>query len=254
MTQDILSLPPPPADERVRYGSGPQHFADLRLPQGKGPFPVVMNIHGGFWRNKYDLAHAGHLCAGLTERGFATWNVEYRRVGDPGGGWPGTFEDLQAAYQHIPQAGRQYHFDLQKVVVMGHSAGGHLAICLAAHEPSVKRAISLAGVVDLQAAFDRHLSNDAVVEFMGGKPSEVPEHYAEADPMKLKIPHAKQWLIHGDADDVVPTDFSRRYVKSKKKSGEHARLVEIARCGHFELIDPRSEPWKAVLAAVNEAV
>jgi acetyl esterase/lipase len=213
-----------------------------------------MNIHGGFWRNKYDLAHAGHLCAGLTERGFATWNVEYRRVGDPGGGWPGTFEDLQAAYQHIPQAGRQYHFDLQKVVVMGHSAGGHLAICLAAHEPSVKRAISLAGVVDLQAAFDRHLSNDAVLEFMGGKPSEVPEHYAEADPMKLKIPHAKQWLIHGDADDVVPTDFSRRYVKSKKKSGEHARLVEIARCGHFELIDPRSEPWKAVLAVVNEAV
>jgi acetyl esterase/lipase len=254
MPQDILSLAPPPADARVHYGSGPLHFADLRLPKRKGASPVVMNIHGGFWRNKYDLTHAGHLCAGLTEKGFATWNVEYRRVGDPGGGWPGTFEDIQAAYRHIPEVAKQYHFDLHKIVVMGHSAGGHLAICLAAHERSVKRAISLAGVVDLQAAFDRHLSNDAVVEFMGGTPDQVPEHFLEADPLKLQVGHAKQWLIHGDADDVVPVDFSRRYAESKKQRGEHVRFIEIAKCGHFELIDPRSEPWKQVLAAVNEAL
>lgn len=213
----------------------------------------MMNIHGGFWRNKYDLAEAEHLCASITDKGFATWNVEYRRVGDSGGGWPETFEDIAAAYRHIRQVAVQYHFDLRKVVVMGFSAGGHLALCLAAHEPSVKRVISLAGVVDLRAAFDLHLSNDATAEFMGGEPDQVPERYVKAHPMALPIAQAKQWLIHGTEDDVVPNDFSRRYVESKKKRGEDVQLVEVLKCGHFELIDPHSEPWKEVLAAVEAA-
>ena len=98
---DILTLPSPPADARLRYGTDPNQFGDLRLPKGKGPFPIVVNIHGGYWRAKYDLAHAGHLCAALTAKGVATWNLEYRRVGNEGGGWPGTFEDIGNGYRFI---------------------------------------------------------------------------------------------------------------------------------------------------------
>lgn len=245
-SDDIFTLPPPPGATRLPYGTDSNQFGELRLPKGAGPFPVVLNIHGGFWRSKYDLAHAGHLCAALTEKGLATWNVEYRRVGNPGGGWPGTFEDVANSYRFLPQIAKRYNLDSGKVVVMGHSAGGQLALCLAAHEPSVKRAISLAGVVDLQQAFDLHLSNDAVVEFLGGKPKDVPEHYREADPMELKIARATQWLIHGAADDTVLPFFSRNYAERKKQSGEDVHYLEILTAGHFELIDPHSTAWPKV--------
>jgi len=244
-SDDILALPPPPADARLPYGTDPNQFGDLRLPKAAGPFPVVLNIHGGFWRAQYDLSHAGHLCAALTTKGLATWNIEYRRVGNPGGGWPGTFEDVAAAYRFLPQIAKRYNLDTAKNVVMGHSAGGQLALCLAAHETTVKRAVSLAGVLDLQQAFDLHLSNDAVVAFLGGKPKDVPEHYHEADPMQLKIA-ATQWLIHGAADDVVPAFFSRNYAEKKKESGEDVHYSEISTAGHFDLIDPRSAAWPRV--------
>src|SRR5277367_1902990 len=238
-SEDILTLPPPPADARLSYGTDPNQFADLRLPKTKGPFPAVMMIHGGFWRAKYDLAHTGHLCAALTAKGYATWNLEYRRVGNPGGGWPGTFEDIKNGYRFVPQIAMRYNLDATKILVMGHSAGGQLAICLAAQEPSVKRVIALAGVVDLMQAYEQHLSNDAVVEFLGGKPQEVPEHYHEADPMQLSV-KATQWLIQGAADDVVPPSFSRNYVQTKQKRGEDAHYLEISTAGHFDLIDPHS--------------
>ncbi|MGC2197290.1 MAG: alpha/beta hydrolase [Terriglobales bacterium] len=250
MSEDILTLPPPPADTRLAYGSDPNQFGDLRLPEGKGPFPVVMNIHGGYWRSKYDLLHAGHLCAALTGTGIATWSLEYRRVGNPGGGWPGTFEDIASGYRFLPQIARRFHLDPTKILVMGHSAGGQLAFCLAAHDPSVRQAVSLAGVVDLERAFDLHLSADAVVEFLGGKPADVPDHYREADPIRLSIPQATQILIHGSADDVVPPDFSRAYVQKKKKAGENATLVEVSKADHFDLIDPRSAAWQRVKGAV----
>jgi acetyl esterase/lipase len=247
MSEDILTLSPPPADARLSYGKDPNQSADLRLPKIKGPFPVVMNIHGGFWRAKYDLAHAGHLCAALTAKGLATWNIEYRRVGNPGGGWPGTFEDIRNAYRYLPQIAKRYDLDVSKVAVMGHSAGGQLAVCLAGHESALKNVISLAGVLDLQLAWEQHLSNDAVVEFLGGKPNQVPEHYHEADPMQLGVNHATvQWLIHGAGDDVVPANFSRTCAEQKKKRGEDVHYLEISTAGHFDLIDPHSKAWPKV--------
>ena len=246
-SDDILTLPPPPADARLSYGTDPNQFGDIRLPKTKGPSPIVMNIHGGYWRAKYDLVHAGHLCAALTAKGVATWNIEYRRVGNPGGAWPGTFEDVRNAYRYLPQIVKRYDLNLAKLLVMGHSAGGQLALCLAAHEPSLKRVISLAGVVDLQQAWEQHLSNNAVVEFLGGKPGEVPDHYREADPMNLAIDHATtQWLIHGAGDDVVPPKFSREYAEQKKKRGEDVHYLEISTAGHFDLIDPHSSAWPSV--------
>jgi len=256
MSEDILSRQPPPADARLHYGDDPNQFLDVRLPAAKDKksFPVVINIHGGFWRAKYNLDHAGHLCAALTARGLATANVEYRRVGNEGGGWPGTFADIRAAYQFIIQNAQKNRFDVGKIIVVGHSAGGQLALCLAAHETPLTRVISLAGVVDLQRAYQLHLSNDAVVEFLHGTPAEVPDHYREADPMQLSLPKAHQRVIYGSADDVVPTEFSRDYVAAKQKrhgaQKEDVQPLEIDGADHFDLIDPKSSAWPRVEKAV----
>ena len=250
MPQDILTLVPPPADARLSYGQDPNQFLDLRLPKTKGPHPLAINIHGGFWRAKYSLDHAGHLCAALTAKGVATANLEYRRVGNPDGAWPNTFADIRNAYQFLRQNAREHSIDAQKILVMGHSAGGQLALCLAAHEPTVTRVVSLAGVVDLQRAYQLHLSNDAVVEFLRGTPAEIPDHYREADPLQLSIPQARQWLIHGAADDVVPPAFSRDYVIAKQKrtgkEKEDVHLLELSAANHFDLVDPRSSAWKQI--------
>lgn len=264
MRDDLLSRQPPSADVRLAYGADPNQFLDLRLPtiakRAKEPLPLVINIHGGFWRAKYNLDHAGHLCAALTAKGLATANLEYRRVGNEGGGWPGTFEDIRSAFQFLVQHSSAHHLDPQRIVVMGHSAGGQLALCLAAHEPSIPRVISLAGVVDLQQAYQLHLSRDAVVEFLRGTPAEVPDHYREANPMQLSIVHARQWLIHDSADQDVPVAFSRDYVEAKQKKtgklGEDVHLIEIFGATHMDLVDPQSAAWKrvedTVLASVGQ--
>jgi len=218
------------------------------MPTGKGPHPVVFFIHGGYWRAKYDLTYAGHLCDALKKNGIATWNVEYRRVGNPGGGWPGTFEDIRSAYRalHTHQREGAAKLDLARVCVAGHSAGGHLALCLAAHEKSVTRAFSLAGVLDLRRGWELHLSNDAVSGFLGGSPSEVPDHYREASPAERPIPQAVQKLIHGTTDDSVPYEISKNYADAKKKSGEKVELVTLPQIGHFEIVDPGSAVWAKV--------
>jgi acetyl esterase/lipase len=249
MTPQDFATPPPPATARIPYGSDPSQFGDLRLPEGKGSLPVVMNIHGGYWRAKYDLVDTGHLCAALTAKGLATWNLEYRRVGNPGGGWPGTFADIRDGYRFLTQLASKYHLDLTRTLVMGHSAGGQLALCLAGHEAGIRRVVSLAGVADLRQAWELHLSNDAVVEFLGGTPKQVAEHYHEADPMQLKIA-ATQWLIHGAPDDSVPASLSRTYVETKKASGEDVHYLEIATATHFDLIDPHSTAWPRVESTV----
>jgi acetyl esterase/lipase len=258
MSDDILTQPPPPADVRLPYGPDPNQFLDLRFPSSKSkttaPQPLVINIHGGFWRAKYDLLHTGHLCAALTAKGFATANLEYRRVGNAGGAWPGTFADIRSAYHFLLQNSEARNLDARRIVIMGHSAGGQLALCLAAHEATVTRVVSLAGVVDLQRAYQLHLSNDAVVEFLGGKPGEVPDHYREADPMEISIPQARQRLIHGSEDEIVPPAFSSDYVASKqKRSGkekEDLQLIAISGATHFDLIDPHSQAWKHVGEAI----
>lgn len=256
MSDDILSRQPPPVDLTVKYGPDPNQFIDLRFPRDlKSPHPLVINIHGGFWRSKYGLEHAGHLCAALTAQGFVTANLEYRRVGNTGGAWPGTFEDIRSAYKFLIQNSQKHNFNIDKVLITGHSAGGQLALCLAAHELSVTRVLSLAGVVDLEEAYRLHLSNDAVESFLRGTPEQVPDHYREADPMQLSSPQAHQWLVHGSADDTVPTQFSRNYVAEKKgRTGKHkedASLVEISGADHYDLIDPLSRAWQQVQKTVQ---
>lgn len=251
--QDILTVKPPAADQRLTYGRDPNQFIDVRFPASQQAIPVVFFIHGGYWRARYDLTYAGHLCQALKKVGIATWNVEYRRVGNPSGGWPGTFEDIRSAYRMMveTQSARNSSpvFDLSRVVVAGHSAGGQLALCLAAHEKSVRRVISLAGVLDLRRAWELHLSNDAVVEFLGGTPKDVPEHYREASPAEQSIPHARQLIIHGTVDDAVPYEISRSYAERKKKDGEQIEMLTLPDEGHFGIMDPGSKIWPRIQEA-----
>ncbi len=247
MSEEILTLPAPPPDRRVAYGTDPNQFFDLRWPTARAPesgFPLVINIHGGFWRARYDLTHAGHLCAALARRGLATANLEYRRVGNKGGGWPGTFADICAAYEFLVKHAKDYKINARRTVILGHSAGGQLALCLAAQE-LLRGVISLAGVVDLQRAYELHLSQDAVVDFLGGSPRELPERYGEADPMRLSVRSVPQVLVHGSIDEEIPLDFSRAYV-AKKSTNENVELIELSGVGHYDLIDPRTDAWKRV--------
>ena len=263
MSESILSQAAPPADARIAYGPDPLHFGDLRLPSGAGPHPVVVVVHGGFWRARYDLEHIGHVCAALTRCGLATWNIEYRRIGDSGGGWPGTFHDVARAADYVRELAPQYKLDLRRVVALGHSAGGHLATWLAtraripAADPlftsnplPLLGVVSLAGVVDLQQAYALRLGQRVVAELIGGSPDEYPERYRSASPAALLPLGLPQILIHGTNDGPVPFQLSADYVRAAQAAGDSATLIALEGAHHFEVIDPASAEWAAVEQAV----
>ncbi len=205
---------------------------------------MVLVIHGGFWRARYSLEHIGHLCDALTRKGFATWSIEYRRIGDRGGGWPGTFDDMLRALDHLSTLPPRFPLDLSQTVALGHSAGGHLALWLGAERPAALRAvISLAGVATLRHAWALGLSDGAVAELLGGTPDEVPERYAAASPIERLPLGVQQVLLHGTDDRLVPIEISRRYHDAALAAGDAARLLPLPRIGHFELIDPYSPAW-----------
>lgn len=258
MTTPILDLSPPPADARIAYGEAPQQFGDLRLPAGATPHPVAIVIHGGYWRAAYSLDHIGHLCAALTRAGVATWSLEYRRIGDPGGGWPAAGQDVLRGAQHLRSLAGRYPLDLTRVVAIGHSAGGQLALWLAAQHPQhqvpLRGVVALAAVADLRRAWELGLSRGVVADLLGGTPHDVPERYRQASPIELLPLHLPQRLLHGTNDDVVPIEISRRYQAAAAAAGDDARLIELPGAGHFELIDPRTPQWKSVQAAVLDLV
>src|SRR5260370_7946917 len=186
MSQDILTLPPPKANARIPYGKDPLELGDRRMRAGAGPHPVVIFIHGGFWRAAYNLDHAGHMCAALSRAGAATWSIEYRRIGDPGGGWPGTLDDVLSGAEHIAKLAPRYGLDLVRLVAAGHSARGHLVLWLAAQRAlDLRGIVPLAAVSDLRRAWALQLSNGVVKQFLGGSPQQGPQRYAAPSPLQL---------------------------------------------------------------------
>ena len=253
MSESILTRPAPPADVRIAFGAERCQFGDLRLPGGGGPHPCAVIIHGGFWRARYDLEHIGHLCQALTGAGVATWSVEYRRVGDRGGGWPGTFRDVERGAGYLFEIASEYGIDPGRVIVLGHSAGGHLALWLAGRLPLLA-VVALAGIPDLRQAWELGLSDRAVEGLLGGTPREVPERYAAASPRELLPLGVRQVLVHGAADDVVPVAMSEAYHEAAVANGDEATLIVLAGTGHFELVDPESRAWPRVVAVVRALV
>lgn len=263
MATRIFSTEPPPADARIPYGDGSLQFGDLRLPVGDGPHPVVVVMHGGFWRSKYTLEHIGHLCAALTAQGVATWSLEYRRIGDEGGAWPNTMLDVGRGTDHLREIAGEYRLDLGRVIVIGHSAGGHLAAWVAGRHrlpegdelymPSplpLVGCVPLAGVVDLKMCWSMRLSDGVVEDLLGGSPTRVPGRYDAASPASLLPLGVKQVLIHGTADSNVPYEISKSYIERAKALGDDATLITLKGAGHFEVINPQSNEWPVVQETV----
>jgi acetyl esterase/lipase len=236
--------------ERIHYGSDQFQFADLRLPAGNGPHPVLIVIHGGFWRAKYDLEYIAPTCEAFTAGGVATWNIEYRRIGHPGGGWHGTLDDVAAAQDYLQSVAPRFHLDINRVTAIGHSAGGHLALWLGSRKRALKGAIALAGVVDLRRAWELGLSNNVVRDFLGGSPEEVPDRYQFASPIERLPLGIPQKLFHGTKDPNVPHEISERYVRTAHLRGDDAELITLDDVGHFELVDPRTHTFQLVRDAV----
>ena len=235
--RDYLFLPPPDADSRLAYGAGPLQWGEVRTPKGAGPHPLLVVIHGGFWRNTLDLSHMGRLCAALAAHGIATFNIAYRRMGDDGGGWPGTFDDVRQAAAF---ARRRW----ERVGALGFSAGGHLALRLAGECEWLSGVVGLGPVADLVRAWELRLSNGVVGEFIGGRLEEL----SAACPMSHR-PRTRVEIVHGTADDVAPVELSRRY------AGVHpCTLAEVEGANHFDVLNPESTAWPAVSAAARRAV
>ncbi len=246
------------------YGPDRSQFADLWLPARParpGPHPVVVVLHGGFWAASYGCQLMKAVCADLAARGWAAWNLEYRRVGG-GGGWPETFADVAAgidALGALVAAEPDLHLTLDGLAAIGHSAGGHLALWAAARPGlppgapgaspavAVTAAVSLAGVPDLAAAAAGGVGWDSVQRLMGGGPGEVPDRYALASPaarLPLGVP---QLLVHGDEDGVVPVELSRSYAEEATNRGDPVTLVVLPGVAHMEAVDPSSPAWAAVV-------
>lgn len=263
--QQIADQPVPPSGQRIAYGADSQQFGELRLPPGNGPHPVVILLHGGCWRAEYDLQHIAPVADALTRAGIATWTVEYRRIGNAGGAWPGTFDDVAAAADHLRRLADEHHLDLTRVVAAGHSAGGHLALWLAARRnlPSSSERfrpnpLPIVGVVGLAAISDLRTysagsgnCNAAVAELLGGLPAERPERYSEASPLELLPFHTPVRLVHGTGDAIVPIAQSEQFAAHAIALGDDARVIRVDGAGHFDVIAPFAPAWPTVLAAVR---
>ena len=255
---NVLDRPAPAPDLTLRYGPRPEHVVDLRLPQRSRTraAPLIVLIHGGFWRPCYDRTHLGPMGHALAAAGYMVAVPEYRRAGMAEEGWTGTFGDIALAADQVAGIAGAHGADTNAVTWAGHSAGGHLALWAAARPGlppsgagsplrgpfSATHVVGLAACASLRLCAEWNLGGGAVLSLMGGGPEQVPERYAVADPAALPPPAVPVTLVHGTADDQVPVGMSRAFGVG--------RLIEIPGAGHFDLIDPESGAWPEVMAAL----
>ncbi len=229
------------ADTVTTYGTDPSHFGEWRLPNGKGPFPVVMLVHGGCWLDAFNLRYMGHLADALTEKGFATYNIEYRRVGQDGGGYPGTLQDVRQAFRSISHHKNAFNLDVSNITVTGHSAGGHLALWLASETDSIRAVVGLAAITDIESYAQGDGScNQGAKRFLGDADPKP------ANPAQREKPVARVHLISGTEDSLVPATYGDDY-----STVFGAKHTVIRRAGHFDLVAPQSGAWKTVLNAFD---
>lgn len=263
----LLAQPRAAADQRIAYGPDALQFGDLWLPQGSGRHPVIVLIHGGCWRADLPgLELMDYMAADLRDRGYAVWNLEYRRIGHPGGGYPGTFQDVSAGLDHLRAIAAQHRLDLRRVAVSGHSAGGHLALWSAARDRlspesplhtadplMVRGVVSLAGIADLEAY--RRTGPDAcggpsTIDGLVGLPEAIGRDvFADTSPPAMLPLGDRQLVISGALDPIVPPRFGADYVDSATAAGDPAQSIVLEGAGHFEVIDPTSAVWPRVLDA-----
>jgi acetyl esterase/lipase len=249
----------------VRYGEHPDQVADVFVPSSEPTGTLLIVLHGGFWRASVNRDYVLPMAAALASEGHSVVVPEFRRVGQSGGGWPGTLDDVALAVDRGPALHRQLRGnrpEIRALVVVGHSSGGHLAAWSAARSllpegvawarsaPAVTGAVCLSGAVDLGLAHELGLGEDAASEFLGGGPAELPERYALADPARLR-PAVPVVLLHPEQDPIVPIDLARAYVSAGSASGADVTLQELPGDDHFEATDPKSASWPQVVAAIG---
>lgn len=245
----------------MAYGDDPEQVADVRMPpRGVDAHPLVVYVHGGFWMSQWDRVHAAPLATALAALGYPVASLEFRRVGQPGGGWPGTFDDVATGVAKLPElvavalAERGgVAPDTTRPILVGHSAGGHLALWVARRlGPSGTRGVvALAPVADLVTAYELGLGDGAVAKLLGGSPSDVPELYAAADPsanLPLTVPAV---IVHGDLDAEVPAKIGVDFAVASQSAGDDTRLVRLSGVEHYALIDPLSSAWPQVTGAIG---
>lgn len=255
-------LPQPAPDAIERYGDDPRQFGELRLPGGTGPFPVAVIVHGGCWLSAYDQSYMSALAEAVTDLGFASWSIAYRRVGEPGGGWPNTFLDAGAAVDHLELLAGEYPLDVERLVTIGHSAGGQLALWLAgrpALPPSsplhsddplpIDGVLALAAAADLAYLSERQECGNAATLLMGGEPAEFAERYSSGSPISLLPLRVQQILVNGRLDETwsAPAD---RYLTAALAAGDPIERREAPDAGHFELVVPSGSTWPIVRRAL----
>ena len=245
--------------QTLRYGPSPDQEDDLHLTDRPRP-PVVCLLHGGFWSMPYGRDQMSAVARDLAARGIAVWNIEYRRLGAPGGGWPGTLQDVADAIDHLAViAGGGIDIDLNRVFSVGHSAGGQLALWVAgrprlsAGDPGAAPRVRIAGVCaqaavsDLVRAQELRLGGEVVNEFLGGTPGDVPERYRMASPLSMLPLGVPQLILHGTADDAVPVGLSRAYADAARAAGDPVEFVALPAAGHFAYLDPASDAHAALV-------
>ena len=264
----LASRTAPPPDHRIAYGPGLFQFGNLRLPRGgAGPHPVLLFIHGGCWLSQYDIAHAGPLEQALVDSGFAVWSLEYPRVGNDGGGWPGTFADIARGADHLRELAPRYALDLGRVIASGHSAGGQFALWLAARPKipqssalhtanplKVHGVLALAPAPDLEGLHASGVCGNVINRLMGGSPADHPDRYAAASPMQLTPIGVPQQLVLG-ALDRMWTPIGRSYIARAGAAGDtQIEVVEASESGHFDLLAPDTTTWPLVIGALRRLV
>ena len=258
--EDYLLFPKVEADFRYAYGSGSQQFGELSLPRSAPPHPVVILVHGGGYREIYGLSPLGSLVASLADDGFAVWNIEYRRHGN-GGDFPRMFLDVAAAADFLRQMADDHNLNLDQVISMGHSAGGHLALWLAARHrierssplfierpAAVYAALALAPVGDIARLAAGVSDSDALLTVMGGRPEDAPDNYRFGSPSEL-LPLGKPQTIIVGSEDTDILDNSRAYVDAAVAAGDAPRLTVLPDVGHFEVVSVQSPAWDEVRRA-----
>ncbi|MEF3275495.1 MAG: alpha/beta hydrolase [Chloroflexus sp.] len=257
---DYLAQPAIAPDARIAYGHHPDQFGDLYLPAAAQPTPVIVLIHGGCWQAAYDLTPLGECCAALRAAGFAVWSLEYRRLGN-GGGWPHTFLDVAAGVDHLRTLATDQRLDLTRVIAVGHSAGGHLALWLAMRPTlpvtsELYRAnpLPLRGVVALAAVAD--LAQGVVATACGAACAELIGHdlqrYSETSPRERLPLGILHYHLVGSDDPIVPAAYVAAFVAAAQAAGDTTHLSILPQCGHFELTTPHSTAWSTVMRAVAE--
>lgn len=259
---DVKALASTMPAAEIAYGDDPLQVGELRLPAGEGPFPVAIVIHGGCWTKSIGATreYMQPLASALTANGIATWNVEYRQMGDAGAGWPGTFLDWGAAADHLRALADRYPLDLSQVTAIGHSAGAHAALFLASRQRlpedseirgdrplPIQAVVSLDGPADLAAgrmAAAEICGVDGIEAVMGGLPEAVPQRYQQGSPAAL-LPLGVPQLIVSSV--IMPPDQGEAYRSAALRAGDAAELLVLKNSGHFDMTAPGTASWEMLL-------